>query len=228
MKRRIKLQGALIFLAIIITFWLSNFVFPHWRKESIDEFLDALGIVLILFGFLFRISSRGYKEEKSSQGKNLVQDGPYYLMRHPMYFGTLLIGTGIISVLFEMWAFILFLIIYFSIYIPQIKKEESVLFSRFGEEYKNYCKTTPKYFPKFPHLLHLGEYILLRVSWIKKELFAFIMVITAILAIEIWQDTKLFGHREFFKELSELSFVILLFVILIFLILKITGKRSVK
>lgn len=94
MKKRIKIQGFLIFLATLATISLSKFVFPHWKKEPWDEFLDVVGIGLVLFGFLFRITARGYKQEKSYNGKLLVKDGPYAMVRNPMYFGTFMIGTG--------------------------------------------------------------------------------------------------------------------------------------
>jgi protein-S-isoprenylcysteine O-methyltransferase Ste14 len=225
MKKRIRIQGTLIFFVVLISILLSKFVFIHWRSESTDEYLDALGIGLVLSGFLFRIVARGYKEEKSYGGKNLVKDGPYHLMRHPMYFGTLLIGMGIISALFKLWTFPLFLIIYYLIYAPQIQKEEDTLSCRFGEEYKNYCKITPKYFPKVHSLLKPRDYISLKLSWIKKELSSLIMVMVTIIAVEIWQDIKSFGHKEFLKEPLELFLVITLFVIVIILFAK-RGKSS--
>ncbi|MDI6758843.1 MAG: methyltransferase, partial [Candidatus Omnitrophota bacterium] len=127
MKKRIRIQGMLIFLAVVLTISIPKFVFPYWKEEPLEEFLDVLGVGIVLFGFLFRIAARGYKEEKSFGGKNLVKDGPYYLMRNPMYFGTSLIGIGITIALFKLWIILLFLIICFLIYIPQVKKEEDLL-----------------------------------------------------------------------------------------------------
>lgn len=218
MKKRIRIQGALMFLVVIVSIFFTRFIIPYWRKDPFDEFFDAAGIVMILFGFLSRIAARGYKEEKTNGGKNLVKDGPYYLMRHPMYFGTLLIGSGIILVLLEFWTLPVFLIIYLLIYIPQIEKEEKVLLKRFGEEYRTYCKTTSKYFPQFS--LSFKEYVPLKLSWIRKELRSLIIVIAAVLAIEVWKDVRLFGYSEFYKELSELSSVIIVFCAIIFLFIR--------
>lgn len=89
------------------TILFSKFLFPHWKKEILDEFLDAIGISLVLFGFLFRIAARGYKADGSPEGKKLITNGLYGLMRNPMYVGTLLIGLGINLVLFEWWVAIL-------------------------------------------------------------------------------------------------------------------------
>ncbi len=96
MKTRIRIQGLLVFLAIVFSVLLPKAAFPQWKKEALDEFLDAIGIGITFFGLLFRISARGYKAEVSPSGEHLITDGPYSQIRHPMYFGTLLISSGII------------------------------------------------------------------------------------------------------------------------------------
>lgn len=220
MKKRIKIQGFLIFIAVFLTVSLSKFLFPYWKQEPADEFLDALGIVFVLFGFLFRISARGYKEQMSASSTALVKGGPYAMVRNPMYFGTFLIGAGIIAALFRPWVFLIFIGIFLGIYIPQIKKEEAALLKRFGKEYKEYCNNTPKYFPGFYHWLNIRDYIFLKLRWIKKEFVPLVVIISAIMAIEIWEDVHLFGKKEFAKESMELILIIFSFAALIVLFSK--------
>lgn len=212
MKKRIRIQGTLIFFAIITAFLVSKIIFPHWTKSPFDEVLDAVGILLVLCGYLFRIAARGYKEENTDGGNRLVKDGPYSLIRNPMYFGTMLIGCGIICVLFVFWAAPLFLIIYLSIYIPQIKKEEGVLLGRFGKEYQKYCSRVPQYFPNLGALLRLKENLSLRLSWVKKELPSLLITFVFILGIEAWEDVKLFGLRKYSREFLTLALIIVSFV----------------
>jgi protein-S-isoprenylcysteine O-methyltransferase Ste14 len=190
MKIRIKIQGALMFLGLGAVILLSNSVFPHQRQIFLDVTLNAVGMGLILFGFLFRISARGYKEEKSSNGNALVKDGPYAIIRNPMYFGTFIIGTGVVMMLLELWFFFLFGIIFLLIYIPQTKKEEKALLKRFGQEYKEYCKLTPKYFPRFDYLLRLNKYVSLKDFWVKKEIVPMITAIVVVILIEIWEHIR--------------------------------------
>ena len=220
MKTRIRIQGTLIFLAVVATILLSKFILPHWRKESQDELLDALGLVLILSGFLFRMSARGLKEEGSGQGHKLVKDGPYVVIRNPMYFGTFLIGTGVVFFVFSLWALPIFFAILLTIYIPQIKKEEKALSERFVRQYQDYCKATPAYFPNLRCLKNIRAQIWLKWPWIKKELSSFFWVIIMILTIEVWEDARLFGHNEIFKETLEVLLTILVFSSVIFLLLK--------
>lgn len=220
MKKRIRVQGFLIFLSVISTILLSKFLSPNWKQESFDEFLDALGITIVLFGLLFRIAARGYKADNSFNGTHMIKDGLYALVRHPMYFGTLLIGLGIVLVLFKWWAFLIFFMVFLAIYIPQINREEENLFKRFGQEYKDYCRLTPKFFPNLLKLfkINLAEYLFFKWSWIRKELPSLIGVIAGIISIEIWEDVKLFGHEEVRKESLELIFITIFFMA-IFIIL---------
>lgn len=219
MKRRIRIQGILVFLAVVATISLFKFLFPHWRKEALDEFLDALGITIVLFGLLVRIASRGYKSEVSADGRHLITDGLYGLIRHPMYFGTLLVGSGVILVLFRWWIFPLFLIIFLSIYIPQIQREEKNLAKRFGIEYQKYCKKVPKYFPHLRKLFttELMDYLFFKWPWIKKELISILGVIIGIIVVETWEDLRLFGYAEFTKEVLELLIIIVSFLSIILL-----------
>ena len=184
-----------MFLGLGAVILLSNFVFPHQRQAVAAGLLNAAGMGLILFGFLFRISARGYKEEKSSNGNALVKDGPYAIIRNPMYFGTFMIGAGVVTMLLELWFFFLFSAVFLSIYIPQMKKEERVLLERFGQEYKEYCKMTPKYFPRFDCLSRINKYISLKPFWIKKEMVPMITTVIVVISIEIWECVRLFGYK---------------------------------
>jgi len=218
----------LIFFAIVAVFVLYAFVFPRWRNEKLDEILDFLGIGIILFGFLLRISARGYKEDNSLSSNKLVTGGPYALMRNPMYFGTLLIGTGFVITLVEWWALLLFLFIFFWIYIPEVNKEEAVLEHNFGQEYIDYCKITPRYLPRLDYLLSIRKYLPLKLTWIKKELFSLIGTLVCVVIIEVWQDVILFGGDELVKETQELILTIILFIFIILLCFKKKSLLSSK
>jgi hydrogenase maturation factor HypF (carbamoyltransferase family) len=82
-------------------------------EDILDDTMEIFGIALILLGQIFRVSGRGYKAEQSQQGQVLIEGGPYILVRNPMYLGILLIGLGIVLMLFNWWV-ICFFIIFFS------------------------------------------------------------------------------------------------------------------
>jgi len=163
---------------------------PRQRHGVIDYIIEALGAIFIILGFLFRISARGYKEEKCNNGHALVKDGPYAIVRNPMYFGTFLIGAGVIMMLLRLWILFLFAAIYFAIYFPQIRKEEKMLIDRFGREYEAYCRTTPRCYPKAESILNMRRYISLKPFWIQKEMFSMIPTIIIVALIKLWEHLR--------------------------------------
>jgi protein-S-isoprenylcysteine O-methyltransferase Ste14 len=195
MKIRIKIQGGLMFLGLGAVILLSDFVFYHHRQPVLDGMLDALGMGLILFGFLFRISARGYKEEKSSNGNALVKDGPYAIIRNPMYFGTFMIGIGVVAILLKPWVLLLFTGVFLLIYTPQMRKEEKVLLERFGQEYKGYCRITHKYLPRIDYLLKINQYVSLKPFWIRKEIIPFISTVIIIILLKMLECAGFLGHN---------------------------------
>ena len=222
MKKRIKIQGFLIFVAAVATLLLSKYLFPHWQHRLWDVVFDAAGICLVLLGFLFRIAARGYKEENSQQSRALVKDGPYALIRNPMYYGTFLIGAGIVCLLFQAWAFLLFLGVYLAIYVPQIKSEEKVLTERFGKEYRDYCKITSQYFPRLFQLSRIYKYISVKSRWIRREFNSLLPVALVIIAIEVWEDSELFGYQAALME----GLALVVFVALFLLVIGWLSKKS--
>lgn len=228
MKRRIRIQGSSVFIALIASLLFSKFLFPTWRGEVVDELLDALGTGMVLFGFLFRISARGHKAERSPDGEALVTDGPYALVRHPMYFGTLLIGLGIITILLNEWALPPFLILFSLIYLPQIRREQRKLTGCFGDAYRAYCEKTPTYFPRILSLiqLNLRESLPLRTRWFRRELVSLVGVFSTIVAIEIWQDVRTFGGAEWPKELLELLLAGMLYLVILLLLYRMKRGRA--
>jgi protein-S-isoprenylcysteine O-methyltransferase Ste14 len=224
MKKRIRVQGTLVVFGFILFVFLARFIFQNSRNAVLDEFLDFLGWNLVLLGFLFRISGRGVKSEMSRSSHNLVTAGSYSLTRNPMYFGTFLIGTGIILILCNWWVFPLFVAIYLSIYIPQMRKEEEKLSQAFGDAYIAYCKKTPKFFPNFKRLAlsDAAVYLPVKSLWIKSEFNSLAANVVVIFAMEIWESVRVFGHPNIFWKLVSFSLIAALY----FIPLIILSRRS--
>lgn len=214
MKKRIRMQGIIIFVLVITAVLFSKFLFYTRKTAVLDESLDTAGLVMILSGFLLRISARGYKEENSSQGKKLVTDGPYALVRNPMYFGTLLIWIGVVFCLLALWVFFILAGIFLFIYIPQIKKEEKSLAEYFGDEFTSYRKKTSLFFPRFGALVRINRCLPLRLPWIKKELSSLALVLAVLFAIEIFEEAQVSGVKAIPGELLEFLLVVSVFVLL--------------
>lgn len=217
MKKRIGIQGFLMFAALAATVLFSRFLLPDRQGEFLlDEILNAAGIALVTSGFLLRVAARGYKADLSASGASLITGGAYALMRNPMYLGTLLVGIGVGLSVFLWWVPLAFCFIYLLIYMPQIRKEENALLGRFGQDYRRYCLATPRFFPDPLALFRKGARSLFffRWRWVKKELPSVIGVAALIVGARVLNNLRLSGRTEYKKEV--LNF--LLFPFLVFLI----------
>jgi protein-S-isoprenylcysteine O-methyltransferase Ste14 len=221
MKRRIRIQGMLMFLAVLLAILLRSFIFQNWGAPSLDMVFDLIGLVMIFKGFLLRITARGYKEENSAYGHALVANGPYAYTRNPMYLGTLLIGLGVTLILFKIWVVAIYLVVYLTIYIYQIKKEEVWLLREFGKEYTDYCLTTPRFFPCICRLPEFIQSLRFKSAWVKKERQSFLIVFFMVMAVEAVNDIRSFGFKAFAVE-----FILLMSVLAILLRVAAFLKRS--
>jgi protein-S-isoprenylcysteine O-methyltransferase Ste14 len=81
--------------------------------------------------------------------KKLVVEGPYRVVRNPMYWGvvSLVLGEAAIfhsAVLAEMAAGLVVGVISFVLFV-----EEPQLTLKFGAEYEEYCRRVPRWLPRF-------------------------------------------------------------------------------
>ncbi|MCX5702330.1 MAG: hypothetical protein NTW64_05095 [Candidatus Omnitrophica bacterium] len=217
MKKRLKINGIIMFVVSLSIVILPSVFLRHKYPHSLDEFMELFGIAFILLGQIFRASARGYKSEHSKNGTALIQGGPYYLVRNPMYLGILLIGGGIILILFRWWVLGLFLFIFIWRYSLLILKEEKKLLMMFPEACKDYFKKVPRLMPSIPMLLRndIIEYLPLKFPWVKKEIGSMLAVLLITLFLESWDDIHHEGIQVYLYELVFLVMVIMLFIFLV-------------
>ena len=104
-----------------------------------------IGAVVSLFGFLLRAWAAGHIEKE----KEIAISGPYRYVRHPLYIGNFILGTGLCISAYSLWSMLVFLI-YFSIfYSVAITFETEKLKKLFPKEYNNYIKEVPCVLPCF-------------------------------------------------------------------------------
>jgi len=98
----------------------------------------------------------------------LVSDGPYSVLRHPLYLGSLLIGLSaglfLQSPLFELALAVVF-VIYTGSTIPI---EESVLRSRYETEFEEYIQRVPRLWPAWRQF-HTPPQLMVDVQALRNE-----------------------------------------------------------
>jgi protein-S-isoprenylcysteine O-methyltransferase Ste14 len=77
----------------------------------------------------------------------LVQSGPYALVRNPIYTSMLAVFCAMAVIVTPLWLFLVALLLFIIGTEIRVRTEEKLLESRFGEEFANYRRRVPAYIP---------------------------------------------------------------------------------
>jgi protein-S-isoprenylcysteine O-methyltransferase Ste14 len=227
MKRRIKINGIIIFSTVMAVAFFPSFFFRNYSEWHWDEWVEVLGFALILLGQIIRVSARGYKAEHSHKSQALIQGGPYQVVRNPMYLGIFLIGLGVVSAIFKWWAMAIFILIFVIRYLLLIYKEEKKLLTAFPVAYREYCKKVPRIFPSLSNMVEMdiSDYLPIKIVWFRKEISSIIALLLFVLFVESWEDIVKKGIMVYLKQSVWLFLTFMLFTILVILLSRRTDKR---
>lgn len=144
----------LITLGMMAVFYLSPLEYLYLAALlSRSVWMEAVGVVLVVLGcalFVWarRILSVNYSGHVSvKQGQELVQNGPYRIIRHPAYAGYLLIALGIAIGYSSFAGLAAVLVVLLPSVFYRMKVEEKLLFEHFGEAYSRYANRTKRLIP---------------------------------------------------------------------------------
>ena len=83
--------------------------------------------------------------------KELQTQGPYSITRNPLYLGSFCLAFSI-TLFFDSLLLLLASFFMGGIYSSWVvRAEERYLEKKFGEDYRKYCRQTPRFFPSFSH-----------------------------------------------------------------------------
>ena len=114
---------------------------PHWLAETIEMGGYALLVAAALWRVWCLVFIGGAKNEE------LVMDGPYSVVRNPLYVGTFLgaIGFGLAVAL--PWLAAGLAILFVLLYPGTVAAEEARLAQLFGDRFRKYCERVPRWIP---------------------------------------------------------------------------------
>ena len=121
----------------------------NWLRTG----LEIAGLILYVSGYLLmawaltRLESNYQLGGSAPRTKDkMIQDGPYGLVRHPMYTSALSISLGLVCLL-QSWAFLAVFGIYLVLILILIPAEEAGLRQAYGGQYDVYRLKTKKLIP---------------------------------------------------------------------------------
>ena len=138
------LISTLALLAAWIFNWLKVGVLPAW--------VGWLGVVLAMFGLFFRWWANRVLGEfytrtlKVTENQSIIRAGPYRLIRHPGYLGSISIWTGAAGGTANWIVLLIVLVTMLVVYIYRIESEEKMLLGAYSD-YADYRKHTWRLIP---------------------------------------------------------------------------------
>ena len=145
---------------IFVVLWQSwrSHVHPGPGGAEVDHWLNYVGLALCGVGALTRFVTVGFIPAGTSSTSRqlsshaLNTQGPYAVVRHPLYLGNLFITVGLLCIANEPWAWTLgfgyFLVSHGLI----IRAEEALLRRTFGAPYDEWAARVPGWWPKLSAL----------------------------------------------------------------------------
>lgn len=113
--------------------------------------LYSLGLILYLWAWMtlgryYNVAS-GFGVRLFADHQ-LITEGPYAWVRHPMYLGFQLAAFGGVF-LFKTWTMV-FLFVNFLFLVIRARREEQALAEEYPIQWEMYCKDVPAWFPNLP------------------------------------------------------------------------------
>ena len=132
---------------IAMTIYDNNIFVPYSLDVSLNTslILSVLGFFLVMLGGFGRIWASLYIE--GFKTKTLIKEGPYSMVRNPLYVFSLMIFTGLCLAIKSIPISIALITIFTLFHIPTILNEEKTLLDTHDESYREYYKSTPRLFP---------------------------------------------------------------------------------
>ena len=129
--KKIRLYTGYLFFLFVL-FLAKPTILSYW-----------IGFFIVLSGETIRTWAAGCIEKD----KILAKNGPYRLVRNPLYLGSFFIGLGVAIISCSSSFLLVFVLLFLSVYLPTIFREEKFLAEKFIDEYFNYQKTVSPLFP---------------------------------------------------------------------------------
>ncbi len=167
-----------ILLAILIE-WSR-----HLRPHSLLSLLDwehPTGLVLLVAGAALRSWAAGVIRKH----EDLTTEGPYALVRHPLYLGSFLMVVGVVEILEDRIALVMVFTMIPAIYASVIQREERALAECFGLAWVRYVERTAVLIPRPPTQIAWGEWRWER--WRRnREWRILLRTVVLLIALEAW------------------------------------------
>jgi protein-S-isoprenylcysteine O-methyltransferase Ste14 len=144
-----------LWIVIAVSVTAGVFVAQNWRAGALPQgrAFEIAGVVLFAAGLIFRwwaivTLGRFFTVDVTiEKDHELVERGPFRVVRHPSYTGVLLAFVGFALTLRNWGAILIVLIPIFAAFVRRMNVEEEALRGALGARYAEYMKRTKRLVP---------------------------------------------------------------------------------
>jgi protein-S-isoprenylcysteine O-methyltransferase len=149
----LRLLLVTVYVCIGLAVWLSYRPEGHIGNAGIRQPLFWAGLLLMAAGFALRfwairVLARFFTIDVNIQpGHELIRRGPYRLLRHPSYTGSLMTFLGFGLALGNVWSLLVVMAPVTVAFLWRMRIEEHVLAEAFPAQYPEYARQTKRLIP---------------------------------------------------------------------------------
>jgi protein-S-isoprenylcysteine O-methyltransferase Ste14 len=142
------------------------------------RWLLAIGLPLAIIGQLIRLHASGFV----LKNKELATNGPYALMRHPLYTGNIVLVTGFAVANARWWGLPVAALFFWFYYPPAIDYEDRKLHRLFGDTWERWARETPALLPRVSRIggLFSGQWSFAKSTKHNGEIFIALYVLVCL------------------------------------------------
>lgn len=149
----LRLLLVTVYACIGVAVWFSYAAQGHINDAQLRQILSWTGPLLMAGGlalrfWAIRVLARFFTVDVAiREGHQLVRRGPYRLVRHPAYTGSLLTFLGFGLALGNGWSLLVVMLPVTVAFVWRMRVEEQVLAQAFPDEYPHYARHTWRLIP---------------------------------------------------------------------------------
>lgn len=150
-----RIVSVITIIGLLAVHWLTRYTFSLQTpvmNQTVDRVLSTstiglVGTAIVVSQIAIRTLGKFFDRLTIKSEHQLVTNGIYSLVRHPIYSSYILLFLAFCPMLQSLWGFSLLLAVCVIWFSNRIGIEEQMLEEQFGEEYQSYCQRTKRLFP---------------------------------------------------------------------------------
>jgi protein-S-isoprenylcysteine O-methyltransferase Ste14 len=134
------------------TYWacapLLVALFTDYNEFEVHSLTWGLALGIFVPGMGIRVWAQQHLHHRLRVHKQLTETGPYQFVRNPLYIGNILICLSATIASELLWMIPITLFWCIGTYSLVIRYEESYLLQKYGDEFRRYLLTVPRWVPR--------------------------------------------------------------------------------